>query len=283
MSTTKYPPGGVSDPEVPVDGTKNITGNISASGAVISTVGTNGSAFVATTGSSPRVILGSSSAASVPEIRGSAIDAATTVALRLAAVNDLTTSGAKILSIGDNAGSSYSEKAYIDLNGVGAFGTSRVNLGGSKAEVGGTKTNCGIERGGSGELILYSNVGNTAATLTINTAVFIAGLAVSGVTAVKTTTYTATSANFLVPCSTTGGAWTLTLPAANAAKGQNLWIKLTATSANLLTIQRAGTDTITTMAAAGATSFTLNPASTLPACHLVSDGTSAWYVIALNV
>lgn len=70
-------------------------------------------------------------------------------------------------------------------------------------------------------------------------------------TASKTTTYTAADRD-LVLCDATSGGFTVTLPA--AAAGRKVGIKKTDASANLITISRAGSDTI---GAAAATSITL--------------------------
>lgn len=73
------------------------------------------------------------------------------------------------------------------------------------------------------------------------------------VTAVKTGTYTA-AAKELIPCDASGGAFTVTLPAAPADKTRIL-IKKIDTSANAVTIARAGSDVFEK--ASGATSLTL--------------------------
>ena len=106
------------------------------------------------------------------------------------------------------------------------------------------------------------------------------GLAVGGVTAVKTTDYVATVADFLVPVDVnTTGDVAITLPAASAAKGQILHIKATATHATRdINVNRAGADTIYTSAAAAQTTVQLSPSATLSSLTLVSDGVSAWFV-----
>lgn len=55
------------------------------------------------------------------QIQSQNADGASAVGIRLAAYPDYTTAGAKILSIGDNAGVSYSEKAYVDYTGRANF------------------------------------------------------------------------------------------------------------------------------------------------------------------
>jgi hypothetical protein len=86
----------------------------------------------------------------------------------------------------------------------------------------------------------------------------------------KTTTYAATAYDDVILCS--GSAFTVTLPAASTS-GKQLVIKKTDSSfTNIVTIARAGSDTID-----GATSkllTTLNDTITL-----VSDGTTTWQVV----
>ena len=80
------------------------------------------------------------------DIRGGATNGAAAVAIQLSAWNNLTTAGAKIVSFGDNAGSSFSEKAYIDLDGVvtasgfKSSGNFVVNNTGAMVPVDGTQT-----------------------------------------------------------------------------------------------------------------------------------------------
>lgn len=52
---------------------------------------------------------------------GSMVDGASAIAVRIAANADYVTAGAKLLSVGDNIGATYSEKAYIDKDGKGRF------------------------------------------------------------------------------------------------------------------------------------------------------------------
>ena len=55
------------------------------------------------------------------ELRGLTVDGASAVGVRISANADYTTGGAKIASFGDNAGTSYAEKVYFDLNGAAVF------------------------------------------------------------------------------------------------------------------------------------------------------------------
>lgn len=87
----------------------------------------------------------------------------------------------------------------------------------------------------------------------------------------KTSNYTATSADGLIQAS--GAAFTITLPAATGNAGKTLEIiKTDASTANVITISRAGTDTIN-----GATSIKL--ASQWDSVTLVSDGSSKWNIV----
>lgn len=92
-------------------------------------------------------------------------------------------------------------------------------------------------------------------------------------TIAATTALTADHAG-LVLASAAAGAVTLTLPAASAAGGRpiRLTIVRTDSAANTLTIQRAGTDAVN-----GVTGGALPVGASV---HLVSDGASAWTVVA---
>lgn len=101
----------------------------------------------------------------------------------------------------------------------------------------------------------------------------------------KTANYTATKADALILCDVaTTGAFTVTLPAAAALAGQLLIIKVAVGHAtNVLTVSRAGSDTITTMSAAAQTSFDSTAGTTeLNSFQLVSDGVSVWHVISAS-
>lgn len=68
-------------------------------------------------------------------------------------------------------------------------------------------------------------------------------IAPSTVTA-KTTTYTATTSDDFIACSTSGGGWTLTLPAASSASGRILYIKKTTADTNVLLVDGNASETI---------------------------------------
>jgi hypothetical protein len=91
----------------------------------------------------------------------------------------------------------------------------------------------------------------------------------------KTANYTATIDDDLILCNT--NAFTVTLPAASTS-GKVLRIKKTDSSfANIITIARAGTDTISDQTT-GLTSTTLNTIG--ETVTLVSNGSGIWQVIA---
>lgn len=98
------------DPYVPADGTMNVTGSLNSS-LKLSTDAT-GVALQASAG-----------AGNIASIRSFPADGASAVGWRIEANTDFTTAGAKIASFGDNAGTSYAEKAFVDLNGGGSFAT----------------------------------------------------------------------------------------------------------------------------------------------------------------
>ena len=110
------------------------------------------------------------------------------------------------------------------------------------------------------------------------------GLAVGGVTAVKSAAYTATVADSLVLAdpAAAAGSFAVTLPAASAAQGQLLTVKVTAIDATkVITVIRAGADTIEGITAAQTTT-TFTTTATLASATFQSDGTSKWYLIASN-
>lgn len=90
----------------------------------------------------------------------------------------------------------------------------------------------------------------------------------------KTTTYTATKLDDLINAS--GSAFTITLPLAADVPGKVLTIKKTDTSStNIITISRAGSDTIE-----GVTSITLNCKNEF--VQLISDATSNWSISSIR-
>ena len=91
----------------------------------------------------------------------------------------------------------------------------------------------------------------------------------TGTKSVTTTTTLTTTDNGLILATSAGGAYTITLPAASTLK--KFFIKKTDASANVITISRAGADTIE-----GATSVSL--AAQYKSYTLCSDGSSTWYI-----
>ncbi len=90
-------------------------------------------------------------------------------------------------------------------------------------------------------------------------------------TTTQTTNYTVGSSDTVVFANATSGNVTVTIPAASGLAGYRFYIKRVDGSANTVTVQRSGSDTID-----GMTSFTLDQQYT--AFAVVSNG-SAWYIL----
>jgi hypothetical protein len=84
----------------------------------------------------------------------------------------------------------------------------------------------------------------------------------------KTTTYTALAGDVLL-CDATGGAFTVTLPAAAGVSGQSISVKKTDASANAITVDGNGSETID-----GAATLALS--TRYAAVTLWSDGSNWW-------
>lgn len=91
-------------------------------------------------------------------------------------------------------------------------------------------------------------------------------------TASKTTTYTATGDETVIPCSASGGAFTVTLPAAASYTGKKFIIIKTDTSTNAVTIDGNSSETIN-----GQTTISLN--FQYESVEIMCDG-SNWFVIS---
>lgn len=122
----------------------------------------------------------------------------------------------------------------------------------------------------AGVLQLAGDLGGTAASPTVP------GLASKSVklttTVTKTSAYAA-AANELVPADATSGGFAITIPSAAAAgSGAVITVRKIDATANPVTLQRSGSDTIN----AAAASVTLRLAD--EAMMLISDGTSKWAV-----
>ena len=185
---------------------------------------------------------------------------------------NLTTSGANLFSVMNDA----VEKLTVDKDGV------LTPLGGINMTASGTGPRAFVSGG-----VFYINA-NDASTngiqLTTTGAIITKGLAVSGITAVKTAAYTATAADSLVLAdpNAAAGSFAITLPAANAAAGQILTVKVTAIHATrVITVIRAGADTIEGVTA-GQTTTTFTTTAALASATFQSDGTSKWYLIGSN-
>jgi len=134
---------------------------------------------------------------------------------------------------------------------------------------------------GSQALTLASvngNVGSfTNANITVNakgliTAASSGSAGGSNQVASPTTTYNATTADAGIFASATGGAFAVNLPAASAKSGQILYIKKIDSSANAVTVTRAGSDTID-----GATTFALQVQ--YAELTIMSNGGTSWWII----
>lgn len=90
----------------------------------------------------------------------------------------------------------------------------------------------------------------------------------------RTTLYTATGFEDAILCSASGGAYTITLPAASVVKGKTLTIKKTDASANAVTVDGNAAETID-----GAATYAL--AAQYKYVTMVSDGAN-WHIVANN-
>jgi hypothetical protein len=115
-----------------------------------------------------------------------------------------------------------------------------------------------------------TNTTQVATTAFVTTAVSNAATTIA--VASKTAAYTITSNDGLVLADVSGGAFSLTLPAASSNSGKILRVKKKDSSTNSVTISRAGSDLID-----GATSKTLS--IQYESLTLISDGTSTWHIV----
>ena len=126
----------------------------------------------------------------------------------------------------------------------------------------------GTGTGDDGDILVQVNVGGVVKTCTLCDYSTVGGETHSVVT--KTTTYVATAADRVILCDASGGAFTVTLPAASAETSVFTIIKIDS-SANAVTIAADGSDTIL-----GAATLVINFQYDAP--EPVSDGVSAWYL-----
>lgn len=91
------------------------------------------------------------------------------------------------------------------------------------------------------------------------------------VTASKTTTYSATNGDDVIPCDATAGAFTVNLPAAASNAGVALTIIKTDSSVNAITVDGNASETID-----GLTTRTLN--TQYESIRIICDGTT-WYIL----
>jgi hypothetical protein len=87
----------------------------------------------------------------------------------------------------------------------------------------------------------------------------------------KTANYTATAHDLVILCDSTGGSFTITLPAVTGTDGRVYVVKKTSADANTVTIDGDGAETID-----GAATYVI--AVAMEAITLVSNGT-AWYIV----
>jgi hypothetical protein len=186
-------------------------------------------------------------------------------------------------------------KFSIDKDGTATFNGVTSNLTGDVTGNADTATTAGnvtgtvaVTNGGTGLTtattgdIIYASAANTLAKLGIGSAGQVLkvsggipawqGASASLAVASKTTTYTATSSDDVITVDGSGGAWTLTLPAAASNTGKVFYIKRTDnTPANAVTIDGNASETID-----GSTTYPLYTQN--ESVVIVSDGTN-WQVI----
>lgn len=146
---------------------------------------------------------------------------------------------------------------------IGFFGTTAVVQQAAATDLGTTLSNLGLRA--SGATYGISTTGTVAASGAFRSA---------PTTRTGNVTLTTTSP-FTELGDATSGAITITLPAANSSNGQFFFIKKIDSSANSVTVSRAGSDTID-----GATSFTL--ATQYKYVILQNDNVSKWNVWGSN-
>ena len=181
------------------------------------------------------------------------------------------------LTVGTTAiASGTSTRVLYDNAGVlGEYSVIPVSLGGTNAtsaSITAFNNITGYTASGATGTTSTNLVFSTSPTITTPT---LAGYTASSivkytaVTATKTANYTVAN-DFFVPCDTSGGGFTVTLPAASGVLGQVVWVKLV-TAGNTLTIGRTGSDTID-----GATTKTTDVAGDTLGFYAAASG--VWYI-----
>ncbi len=121
----------------------------------------------------------------------------------------------------------------------------------------------GITLGRSGTVPTFFRVGSASVPVPLDVT---GGIALATPPATKTGTYTATLLDFFIPADTTGGAFSINLPAASTARGKIYAIRKTAASANALTLDPSGAELIDGGATTTVTSVTTS--------FIICNGTS---------
>ena len=141
--------------------------------------------------------------------------------------------------------------------------------GAATLTLGGNLTTGGIFITSGASSVTLTSTGSTAVTLPT----FGVLEAVTKATRVDTNgSFTLTNANVVCLANAATGAIVYTLPTAAVNQGHRFYIKKTDSSANTITINRAGADTID-----GATSQVIRVQ--YQCLMLVSDGTAAWFIL----
>lgn len=170
---------------------------------------------------------------------------------------------------------------------LGFFGVTPLSQRAATTDLGVVLSSLGLRATGTAYTITTSGAvsftGTTGtSTLTNSSSGSFTGSATAGVGGLSFTTTARAVASTLVVtspytslCNATTASFTLTLPAASVKNGISFWFKKIDASANTITLQRAGTDTID-----GATTFVLS--TQYKYVEIISDGTATWYIKSSN-
>lgn len=152
--------------------------------------------------------------------------------------------------------------------GVGFNNVTPVAIQGATVDLGTVMSNVGLRNPGTAYVISTSG--------SVTTGVITMNSAVRKPPVLRTAAVTLTSGSpENNPCDATAAAFAATLPSAAAAAGQTFSLTKIDSTANAVTITRAGTDTIN-----GATTYVLG--TQYKTATFYSDGTSKWIITANN-